>query len=294
MREFIHSPISEFTFNDINFLVKRDDLLPNQINGNKARKLAFYLFHDFPKIDTLIGCGGNQSNLMYALSVLAKLKRWQFIYYTPQLSKGSKNSIDGNLAASINNDMQLIEVNHQEFKSLPLQIQQLILPNQLFISHDLADNHAEFGFKQLANEIKLYTTNQRIENLNLFIPSGTGISALYLQKHLPNFKVYTTNCIADKNYLAQQFKKLDEHTPPPIIFENTSFRFANPNFLLLKTIKQVQPASNIEFDLIYDPVGWKILLDNLEQISGPIMYIHCGGTLGNESMLARYRYNKLI
>jgi 1-aminocyclopropane-1-carboxylate deaminase/D-cysteine desulfhydrase-like pyridoxal-dependent ACC family enzyme len=45
----------------------------------------------------------------------------------------------------------------------------------------------------------------------------------------------------------------------------------------------------IEFDLLYDPVGWLILLENPEIFQKPTLYIHQGGLIGNESMLARYQ-----
>ena len=72
-----NSPISQFEYKNRTFFVKRDDLLDKNFNGNKARKLACYLEHDFQEIDTIISYGGNQSNLMYSLSCLAKLKNWQ-------------------------------------------------------------------------------------------------------------------------------------------------------------------------------------------------------------------------
>jgi 1-aminocyclopropane-1-carboxylate deaminase len=44
----------------------------------------------------------------------------------------------------------------------------------------------------------------------------------------------------------------------------------------------------VEFDLLYDPHGWLTLLENPEIFKMPILYIHQGGLIGNESMLARY------
>ena len=79
-----NSPVSQFQFNQRTIYVKRDDLLDPNFSGNKARKLAYFLTHPSADIDTLISYGGNQSNLMYSLSCLAKLKNWQFIYYTNQ------------------------------------------------------------------------------------------------------------------------------------------------------------------------------------------------------------------
>jgi 1-aminocyclopropane-1-carboxylate deaminase len=52
----------------------------------------------------------------------------------------------------------------------------------------------------------------------------------------------------------------------------------------------------VEFDLLYDPHGWLTLLENPELFDNPLLYIHQGGLLGNESMLKRYerKYNENI
>ena len=82
MINIINSPIEKIIFNDKQFLVKRDDLLHPEFSGNKARKFYYFFKNDFPEVTTLISHGSNQSNAMYSLSSLAKLKGWKFIYYT--------------------------------------------------------------------------------------------------------------------------------------------------------------------------------------------------------------------
>ncbi|OYY54700.1 MAG: 1-aminocyclopropane-1-carboxylate deaminase, partial [Sulfurovum sp. 28-43-6] len=46
--------------------------------------------------------------------------------------------------------------------------------------------------------------------------------------------------------------------------------------------------TGVVFDLLYDPLGWRVVLKHPELFSKPLLYIHQGGVLGNESMLARY------
>ena len=59
---------------DVGFYVKRDDLTGNALSGNKARKLE-YLVADAQRqgADTLLTCGGVQSNCARALSVAAAM-----------------------------------------------------------------------------------------------------------------------------------------------------------------------------------------------------------------------------
>lgn len=56
---------------------------------------------------------------------------------------------------------------------------------------------------------------------------------------------------------------------------------------------------NIEFDLIYTPRTFEILLNSFEYDHDiwndcNILYYHCGGVEGNESQLGRYRFQKII
>ena len=74
--KLINSPVTSFQYQDRTIYIKHDELLHPDLSGNKARKLAYFMEHDFPHIDTLISYGGTQSNLMFSLSALAKLKGW--------------------------------------------------------------------------------------------------------------------------------------------------------------------------------------------------------------------------
>lgn len=283
-----NSPISQFEYKNRTFFVKRDDLLDKNFNGNKARKLAFYLEHDFEEIDTIISYGGNQSNLMYSLSCLAKLKNWQFIYYTRSLSKTVKNNKYSNLELSIKNGMQLIELG-KEYSQFTSNL--TTTPNQLIIHQGALQKEAEYGIKQLTAEINTWAELNHLENINVFLPSGTGTTAFFLQKYLDKHKVITTNCVGSRNYLIEQMNSINcNNSQLPVIFDNQQYRFATPYKELLNLILEINKVSQIEFDLIYDPVGWKILLENLKTIKGTILYVHCGGLTGNYSMLQRYNY----
>lgn len=292
--QLVNSPVSKFEYKNRIFYVKRDDLLSPEFSGNKARKLAYYLDkYDNLHITEIISYGGYQSNLMYSLSCLAKLKKWKFTYYTRKLAKSIDYQADGNLSASLANKMNLVEIEH-DFNQFCQQLEINQPENQLLIKQGGAQIEAEYGIAQLAQEIKSWATEQKITNPAIFLASGTGVSALYLQKNLPEFTVYTTNCVGSTEYLQQQFIVLEPTLPIyPTILTN-KFRFANPDVELLTTWQNIRNASSIDFDLIYDPVGWKVLLDNLPQIKSPILYIHCGGLLGNNTMLQRYNYLNLI
>ncbi len=289
--QLLNSPVSSFEYAGTTIYVKRDDLLHPEFSGNKARKLAYFLENPPTEITSLVGYGGTQSNLMYSLSALAKLNHWQFRYYTKTLSRQAAKSRNGNLAASLNNGMELIELNSDYDRVTSALIS---TPKQLVIRQGGAQIEAEHGLQQLAQEIILWAQQNNFANPAIFVASGTGATALFLQKHLP-FDVYTTNCVGSPDYLRQQFNELMSKSPKPwqlpLILANIHYRFATPDTTLYSTINRIIETSQIEFDWVYDPVGWQILIDNLAQLPQPLLYLHCGGLLGNETMSKRYQYH---
>ena len=279
-------------FRQHTFLIKRDDLLSDEFSGNKARKLYHFLINDTPQINTIISYGGNQSNLMYSLSCLAKIKNWRFIYYTKPLPQQLKNHPQGNLFEALQNGMELIELNDFNENAI---INTIYQPNELFIRQGALQIESELGLQQLALEIMNYAQQNKLTKYSVFIPSGTGVSALYLQKYLPYGFVYTTNCIGSVDYLQQQFLSLENNTNlhPHILPRNKQYIFGKPHSDLLNIYTELKTVTNIQFDLLYDPIGWLTVLNNLDIIQKPVIYIHCGGIIGNQSMLSRYNFAKL-
>jgi len=291
MNSITNSPIEQITFENQSFLIKRDDLLHKDFSGNKARKFYYYFINDFPNIETIISYGSNQSNAMYSLSVLCKLKNWKFIYYVDHIPSFLKENPQGNYRYAVENGMNIIEDKDFEKDNLHLQ------KNELFISEGGAVKEAQFGLKILANEITTFQKQNNIKNLKVFLPSGTGTTALFLQKYL-NSKVLTCPCVGDNDYLKKQFLELesDEKLHPTIINTDKKYHFGKlykENYLIWKKLKQ---QTNIEFDLLYDPIGMKTFLSLPKDKNFTYLYIHQGGLIGNETMVERYvyKYKNLI
>jgi len=280
-----NSPIQKITFEKQSFLIKRDDLLHKDFSGNKARKFYYYFINDFPLTNTVISYGSNQSNAMYSLSVLAKLKGWKFIYYVDHIPSFLKDNPQGNYKYAIENGMQIIEDSNFNHSALKIQ------HSTLFINEGGAVEEAQFGLKILANEITTFQKQNNIKNLKVFLPSGTGTTALFLQKFLDN-EVLTCPCVGDSKYLKQQFLELesDEELHPTIVNTDKKYHFGKlykENYLLWKKLKE---KTNIEFDLLYDPIGIKTFLSLPKNEDFTYLYIHQGGVIGNITMIERYLY----
>ena len=290
MTKIQNSPIEQIKFQNINFFIKRDDLLDDNFSGNKARKFYYFLKNDFPKVKTIISHGSNQSNAMYSLSVLAKLKNWNFKYFVDHIPSFLKETPNGNYKYAINNGMNIIE--DENFNKSTLDIKE----GELFISEGGAINEAKFGIEILANEINSYIKEHKLENIKVFLPSGTGTTAVFLAKYL-DIEVLTCACVGSDDYLSEQFKQLEANTKlhPTILKKEKKFHFGKLYKSSYDMWQELQTQTNIEFDLLYDPVGWQTLFYNKDKIDiNNILYIHQGGIKGNITMIQRYerKYNK--
>jgi len=285
---FTNSPIDYIEFENHSFYLKRDDLLHRDFSGNKARKFYYYLHNDFPNITKIISKGSAQSNAMYSLSVLAKLKGWEFDYFVEHIASYLVDNPHGNYRGALDNGMRVhIDKPPTTYGN-----------DTLFIDEGGRGEKSEFGVRLLAQEIEIWQRESSIDRLNIFLPSGTGTTALFLQKNLPSNIVYTTPCVGDKSYLIEQFKMLDSDTThhPKILTVEKKHHFGKLYRENYKIWLKLQLQTGVEFDLLYDPLGWRVLLSSLDILSSPTLYIHQGGILGNESMLPRYqrKYKEII
>lgn len=263
--------------------VKRDDLLHPTFNGNKARKFAYYLHQlSDSSIKRVISYGGNQSNAMRALAALAQLKNWQFDYYTPPLPRWLRKNPQGNLAAALESGMQLHEITGSYHHDNNCD-------ECLFIPQGGTEINAAYGIAQLAAELIKFIRQQQLNQAAIFLPSGTGTTALYLQQAI-DIPVFTTPCVGDGNYLQQQFKTLLPNAScyPRIIEGDKKTAFGALHLPWFQLWQELKHSTGVEFDLLYDPKGWQsIKIHNLLQ-KWDLIYVHCGGIEGNQTMINRY------
>ena len=278
MNRFGVTPLERYRFEGVDFYLKRDDLIDTDFSGNKARKFAYYLDHDFPDIRKVVSYGSAQSNAMYSLSVLAKLRGWAFDYYVDHIASYLKSNPHGSYLAALQNGMRIIEGRMPDgFGS-----------DVLVIEEGGRGREAAWGIRRLADELRGQLADDKID---IFLPSGTGTTAFFLQQFLPN-RVVTTPCVGDGEYLQKQFHMLCEGRPfrSPVILESAKkYHFGKLYPQFFKIWVELSRQTGVTFDLLYDPKGWLVLLEHRQMLSEPVCYLHQGGILGNESMLRRYR-----
>ena len=273
----LNSPITPFFFRNNFYHIKRDDLL-RPFEGNKARKFYYFLKNDF-KQKRIISFGSNQSNAMYSLSALAKIKNKELIYYVNYVSSNLKENPYGNYLGALKNGAKIVEtnLNGEELRNFVLSLKD---EEGLVIEEGGRVKEAKEGIRILADEINAYAIKN---NLKVFLPSGTGTTAYFLAKYL-DVEVLTVPCVGNSEYLKKQFEWLGGGKTPIILTPRKKYHFGKL-YKNLYEIWQELKQSGIEFDLLYDPIGWDTI--DFYRLKN-ILYIHQGGLKGNISMLMRY------
>jgi len=357
------TPVEEISVGGRRFFLKRDDLIHPDFSGNKARKLHYWLRRDLPQIRRVVSYGSPQSNALYSLSVLAKMRGWEFEYFVDHIPAYLRENPVGNYKAALENGTIFYEksqmessekqpVSHDSSGSREQEKRQtdsncfesvashadshmpkasetacpfhgLSAPlspscdtslgrfaegsmsnakrgeETLFIEEGGRQREAEEGIRLLAEEIVDWQREKGIETLTVFLPSGTGTTALYLEKSLqlltPHSSLFThivtTPCVGDADYLREQFAMLEseERFWPRIVDLPRKYHFGRLYREFYQLWLELYRQTGVEFDLLYDPKGWLTLLEYRDKMRGEILYLHQGGLKGNESMLPRYR-----
>ncbi|WP_417877367.1 1-aminocyclopropane-1-carboxylate deaminase/D-cysteine desulfhydrase [Vibrio sp.] len=289
------SPITQHSFNGQKFFLKRDDLLHSHFSGNKARKFMMLLEEQDPNVTTLISYGSAQSNAMYSLAALTKVKGWAFEFYVSHIPQWLKSTPIGNYRGALDLGMQITAMKDVGSELHPSQYITDIRgldETTLFMPEGGRSQIAEGGVKQLAREILDWTRFRVKEQFAVALPSGTGTTALYLHKYLNphGIEILTCPCVGDENYLTEQFNMLGETSHPQVLSVRKKHHFGRLYKEDYETWKSLYEQTDLEFDLLYDPYMWQCLASwRTENPDKTLIYVHQGGILGNESMLPRYQ-----
>lgn len=289
------TPITRHTFNNHTFYLKRDDLLHPHFSGNKARKLMALLELEDKSITHLVGYGSPQANSLLSLAALAQIKGWQLEFYVDRIPQWLKENPIGNYRQALALGARVIAVS--DVSDVPMHPKDYIDTYRsgdgcLCVPEGGRSRVAEKGVALLAHEILDWAKTHSINNLVVALPSGTGTTALFLHKHLKGqgIDVLTCPCVGGEAYLVEQFRELDEHCFPTIVELPAKHHFGKLYQDDYRIWKALLDETGVEFDLLYDPLMWRCLVQwRKVNTDKTLLYIHQGGLIGNESMLPRYQ-----
>jgi 1-aminocyclopropane-1-carboxylate deaminase/D-cysteine desulfhydrase-like pyridoxal-dependent ACC family enzyme len=279
-----HSPLEKRLFGGKTFYIKRDDLLHEDFSGNKARKFEYFLQREFEGIETIVSYGSNQSNAMYSLSVLAKLKGWKFIYFCDHIPDFLESNPVGNYKYALQNGMKIILSSNRLEDANSLKDKKCIV-----VQEGGRQKESMEGIKKLALELEEDISEAKIQNPYIFLPSGTGTTSVFLQKFSP-FRVFTCSTVGGDEYLREQWGMIEpnEEVYPAILSSKKRYHYGKLYKEAYEIWLELKDEMGVEFDLLYDPIGWLKFLENIDKLEGTPIYVHQGGLKGNESMKARY------
>ena len=325
--------------------------MDGEFNGNKARKLEYFLNAGIGGIKRIVSYGSSQSNAMYSLSVFAKIKGLEFHYIVSNLNSNLAANPIGNFKFSLKNGMKVYvdkdrrvraralayelaglkeseicggetanltdncsenELNLKDAGGLNLSkfdeqaelagvnsiecishkssnlpaAQDCFIGDSLFINEGVWQPQAEVGFISQARQIERWADAEG-KTVDIFLPSGTGTSAAFLAKHV-KFDVFTCPCVGDADYLKSEIEALTPNSKVRILQPPKKYHFGDLKPELYQIWREVCEQTGIEFELIYDPVGFLTMMANLGAFKNEILYIHQGGALGNISQKLRY------
>jgi 1-aminocyclopropane-1-carboxylate deaminase/D-cysteine desulfhydrase-like pyridoxal-dependent ACC family enzyme len=286
------SPIDTIELFNQTFYYKRDDLIHPMYSGNKYRKL--YHYFDNPSDIPIVSYGGYQSNAMLSLAFMCHQQNRECLYLCKTVPENIKEKKYGNLYQARLLGMQLIEVANSDYQEA-IDTLSHTYPHYIIVKQGGATPFAKRGVEILADEIDQFMQEKKIKELALFLPSGTGTTALYLQNALPHSTVYTTACVGKSDYLQTQWDTLDTEAKKPKILKTIkTYHFAKP-YKAFYDFYDLLQKQGVEIDLIYAPKMLQAIQENLEKIPEKNkMILHTGGVLGNSTQIARYTYKKLI
>lgn len=277
--------------NGIEIFVKREDLIHPEFGGNKWRKLKGNI-EEYRKgsYDCIVSFGGAFSNHIAALSSVAKAYEIPLIL----IVRGEDADIENptlSKAREAGARIHLISRSSYKMKLESPEVQAILsnYPNALVIPEGGANNYAESGLQELANEID----TSRFDCVVL--PAGTGTTAAGLIKGLPaDFPVYVVNALKNPALDDHIHQKTETHHLYWEVWHDYHFGgFAKVPVELLEWNQSFYAKNRLILDPVYNAKAFYGLLDRSERgymgSNTIVLYLHTGGLQGIQGFESRYK-----
>nr|CAG4712379.1 unnamed protein product [Naegleria fowleri] len=295
------------------------------------------LEYDFNNLKEIRSYGSIQSNAMLSIAYLCFRLGISFKYFVERdLNYVESNSQFGNLfhvmqLRSQGLQMEFIPLTErQDYERMKHDFYCRTVSQRksfdeksgvLYLREGVSQHEAQIGYSQMALELNdaiqelVRSSRSKKHQFNVFLPSGTGTSALFLSKYLlqmnqsscnnsARFQVFTTNCVGSVQYLQNQFCELepnDSSIYPKILQTTKKYRYGQLYKEMYEMIQNLKNEIGVQFEYLYDAKGFLALkeqhdiflhdpyVEHSTSTKNHVIYIHSGGLLGNTPMEDRYR-----
>lgn len=302
-----------------NIYLKRDDLTGFLTGGNKIRKLEFFFKDIIQKgCDTVITCGGIQSNHARATAVVARR-----LGIDPVLIlRGDKTShYSGNLLIDKILGAKVITIDHQEYKRIDSVLKECSIhlkadgKRPYIIPEGGSNGLGSFGYIHMMKELKKQMKEMSIEIDSIVHAVGSGgtSAGLVIGKKLYNIKadIYGINVCNDKEYFVKRIYKIIMEAKRKysididikskelnIIDGYKGLGYAISRDEEIELIIEIAREEGIIFDPVYTGKAILGMLDQLNvdknRFGENILFIHTGGILGLLTKEKEGKFSQII
>lgn len=293
--------LSEFTGRDI--YIKRDDITPLALGGNKLRKLEYLAAAALAEgADTLVTAGAIQSNhVRQTAAVAAKLGlKCVALLENPIGTTEANYLTNGNrlLLDLFNVEVVMCEALHDPMAQLAEQAERLEAQGVRPYVVPVGGSNAlgALGYVQCALEIAEQSSANFVDFSAVVVASGSAGThaglAVALHHLMPDTQLIgvtvsrsaqdqrpKVEAIARELATSLQF---DDNAPPVILWdEYFAPRYGEPNEAGMAAVKLLAEHEAMLLDPVYTGKAMAGLLDGIERglfpDEGPILFIHTGG-----------------
>ncbi|MCL6495438.1 MAG: pyridoxal-phosphate dependent enzyme, partial [Ignavibacterium sp.] len=212
----IPTPLEVIKYQNINFLIKRDDLTGCELSGNKVRKLEYIIADAIKnKADIIFTCGGEQSNHARATTIAAK----KFGLPVKLFLWGSERKIPGgNLFLNKIYGAEIMYLNKSEYEKvndiMQYQREKLLRKNQnaYVIPEGGSTANGIFGYFSFITELMKQIDLNKIKGIVTAAGSGgtsAGILAAVSYLNL-DIQVVAVNVLYSKEIITKKILMLAE------------------------------------------------------------------------------------
>ncbi|MBU9847426.1 D-cysteine desulfhydrase [Rahnella ecdela] len=293
--------LSEFTGRDI--YIKRDDITPLALGGNKLRKLEYLVAAALAEgADTLVTAGAIQSNhVRQTAAVAAKLGlKCVALLENPIGTTEANYLTNGNrlLLDLFNVEVVMCDALHDPMAQLAEQVERLEAQGFRPYVVPVGGSNAlgALGYVQCALEIAEQSSANFVDFSAMVVASGSAGThaglAVALHHLMPDTQligVTVSRSAQDQRPKVEAIARevatelqFDEKAPPVILWDSYfGPRYGEPNEAGMAAVKLLAEQEAMLLDPVYTGKAMAGLLDGIERglfpDEGPILFIHTGG-----------------